>query len=198
MRDVLKKMVPSLRELGFRGSGQNYRKEEGDFIFVINFQGNKWGDSFFVNMGAQPTFIPAECNADLAKLKEHECVLRQRVGGERPCQMSDEVLASLVAEISKAQAAFFANAQMLRNALATDSLDDLLRRFSSYATTNARTALHLARAAVQLGYPEVARKLVDRGLELAGDHAAILRSELERVLEERSAAAAQLPAFGVR
>jgi hypothetical protein len=55
MRDVLKKIGPALREIGFRGSGQNYRKVDDDFIFVINFQGSHWGPNFYINLGAQPT-----------------------------------------------------------------------------------------------------------------------------------------------
>jgi len=190
VKEVLKKVGPSLRALGFRGSGQNYRKREGDFVFVINFQGSRWGDNFYVNLGAQPVFIPAEGDADLGKLKEYECFLRRRVGKEWPWQISDQSLASLEAEIANAQARFFANAQTLRSALASDSPDELLRKFSS-GTTEARATLHLARAAKHLGHLEAARRLVDRGLELAGDAATGLRAELLRVLQEPSQTAAQ-------
>lgn len=69
---------PSLRALGFRGSGQNYRKGEGDFVFVIDFQGSSSEDSFFFDLGAQPTFIPSEGDGDPKKLKEYDCVFRQR------------------------------------------------------------------------------------------------------------------------
>jgi hypothetical protein len=175
-------MGRGLRALGFRGSGQNYRKAEGDFVFVINFQGSQWGRHFYVNLGAQPVFIPAEGDADLAKLKEYECVLRQRVGNDWPWQMSDELLASLEAEIATAQAAFFGTAQTLRSALATDSPDELLRKFGS-GNSEVRAPLNLARAAVRLGHLETARKLVDRGLALAGDQARILRAELQDVLQ---------------
>jgi hypothetical protein len=90
--------------MGFRGSGQNYRKVDGDFVFVINFQGSRWGDNFYVNLGAQPVFVPAEGKADLTKLKEYECILRRRVGRDWPSVMSDEMLASLEAEIDSTQA----------------------------------------------------------------------------------------------
>jgi|SRR6185312_11020987 len=141
------------------------------------------GDNFYVNLGAQPVFIPAEGAADLAKIKEYECVLRRRVGKEWCWQMSDQLLASLEAEIAAAQEAFFGSAQTLRSALATDPPDELLRKFSS-GTTEARATLHLARAAVRLGHLETARQLVDRGTALAGDRATILRAELQRVLPE--------------
>jgi hypothetical protein len=182
VKEILKKVSPILRALGFRGSGQNYRKTEGDFVFVINFQGSSSGDRFYVNLGAQPVFIPAEVNADLTALKEYECVLRSRVGTEWPWQMSDQAFDSLTAEINSAQAAFFGNAQTLRSALAIDSPEELLRKFSS-GTTPARATLHLARAATRLGHIETARRLVDCGLELAGDRATTLRAELRRVLQ---------------
>lgn len=95
MREVLQRIAPVIRALGYRGSGQNYRKTEGDFVFVINFQSSSWGDRFYVNLGAQPVFIPAEGDADLKRLKEYECVLRRRVGEEWPWQMPESLFASL-------------------------------------------------------------------------------------------------------
>jgi hypothetical protein len=190
VKEILKRVAPILRALGFRGSGQNYRKTEGDFVFVVNFQGSRWGDNFYVNLGAQPAFIPAEGDADLDKLKEYECILRRRVGKEWPWELSDRLFASLHEELSSAQAEFFGRAQTLRSALAIDSPDELLRKFSA-GTTEARATLHLARAATKLGHIETARKLVDRGLELAGDGATILRAELQRVLEQTVAGAPQ-------
>ena len=183
MKEILKKVAPSLRALGFRGSGQNYRKQEGDFFFVINFQGSSSGDRFYVNLGAQPVFTLAEGDADLAAWKEYECFLRRRVGEDWPWQMSDQLLASLLAEIAAAQAAFFGDAQTLRGALATDSPDELIRKFSS-GNTEAAATLQLARAAARLGHFETARGLVDRGLDLAGDQAIGLRAQLRRVLQE--------------
>jgi len=183
VKEVLKKVGPSLRALGFRGSGQNYRKHEGDFFFVINFQGSSSGDKFYVTLGAQPVFVLAEGDVELAAWKEYECFLRERVGEDWPWQMSDELLASLLAEIAAVQAAFFGNAQTLRSALATDSPDELIRKFSS-GNGEAAAALGLAQAAARLGHIETARGLADRGLELAGDEAIILRAQLRRVLQE--------------
>lgn len=180
MQPVLKRIAPRLRALGFRGSGRNYRKTEGDFVFVINFQGSLRGDKFYVNLGAQPTFIPAEGDAELPKLKEYECILRRRVGTDWSWQMSDEMLSSLESEIVSTQAAFFGHAQTLRAALCTESPEELIRSFSS-GTTQARATLHLARAAAFLGHSDKARELVARGLELASDGATILRAQLKDV-----------------
>jgi hypothetical protein len=181
VKDILKKIAPHLRTKGFRGSGQNYRKTDGDFIFIINFQGSSWGEKFYVNLGAQPVFIPAESEADMKKLKEYQCILRRRVGQDWPWVMSDTMLTTLIAEIDSTQASFFGNAQTLRFALAVDSPEELLQKFSS-GTTVACATLNLARAAATLGHTDTARKLVARGLELAGETATILRGELQLVL----------------
>ena len=180
MEDALKRIGPILRSLGFRGSGQNFRKADGDFIFVINFQGSRWASNFYVNLGAQPTFIPAERDADLSKLKEYECVLRRRVGGDWPWDLSEERFNALVQAITATQADFFGNAQTLRSALAVDTPGELTRKFSS-GTTEARSTLHLARAAVALGHRDTALALVARGMELAPDRAVHLRDDLEKV-----------------
>lgn len=180
MQDVLKRIGPILRSLGFRGSGQNFRKADGDFIFVINFQGSRWSSNFYVNLGAQPTFIPAERDADLRKLKEYECVLRRRVGSDWPWDLSEERFSTLVEAITTTQADFFGNAQTLRSALAVDTPGELIRKFSS-GTSEARSTLHLARAAVALGHRDTALALVARGMEMAPDRAIHLREDLERV-----------------
>jgi hypothetical protein len=81
MREILKRLGAALRMEGFRGSGQDFRKHEDDFIFLVNFQRSKWGNEFFVNLGAQPDFIPLDFNADWATLKEYDCCFQRRVGG---------------------------------------------------------------------------------------------------------------------
>ena len=50
--DVLKsEFAPKLRELGFSGSGQHFRRVRGEIINAINIQGNKYGNSCAVNWG---------------------------------------------------------------------------------------------------------------------------------------------------
>ncbi|MEX8194550.1 DUF4304 domain-containing protein [Comamonas guangdongensis] len=183
MKDVLKRIAPSLRTLGFQGSGQNYRKRDKDFVFIINFQGSRGGDSFFVNLGAQPIFIPAEGNADVKSLKEYECVFRKRVGEDWPWEISEEIFSQLEREVVLVQAEFFGNAQTLPEVLATGAPHDLLKKFGSEVASS-RTVLHLARAAVKLGHIETAQKLVSLGKELANEQAVIFKSELEKVLGE--------------
>lgn len=182
-RQLLKQIAPSLRARGFRGSGQTYRATEGDFVFIINFQGSRWGDVFYVNLGAQPTLIPSEGDVELARLREHHCVFRERVGGEWPWQLSEEQFTTLERQLSSAQAAFFGNLQTLRSSLAVDSPDSLLTKFTTFST-EARASLHLARAAAKLGHSAKARALAERGIELAGKSATLLLADLQRVLDD--------------
>ena len=185
MRDIVKELTPSLIEAGFGGSGRTWRRTEGDFVFVISFDGA--ADGFYINLGAHPTFIPAEGQAepDAATLKEYECALRSRVGDKWKWTMSDREIAALGAELGAAHATFFAHAGSLPKAIETESAEKLMDQFCR-GTPPARAALHLARAGLALGQRAKAAKLAKRGLELAGEHAKGLQSELRIALETAS------------
>src|SRR4051812_17344907 len=106
MKAILKQIAPHLRALGFRGSGQNYRKTEGDFVFVVNIQGSSSGDTFYVNLGAQPVFIPNDGSVELKDLKEYHCVFRRRVGAPWPWDIPFNGCPAFLDELTIAQAAF--------------------------------------------------------------------------------------------
>jgi hypothetical protein len=185
MREILKRIGRSLRAVGFRGSGQNYRKTDGEFIFVVNFQRISVGDHFYVNLGAQPTFIPAEGDSDLDRLKEVECVFRKRAGGWWPRQMSEAEAASFEAEVLATQQKFFDLIRQLPAALMTDPVEVLIEKYASAsATHNAppHAILNLARAASARGSREKARQLAICGLELAAERNVILIAELRELL----------------
>jgi hypothetical protein len=179
MKAVLKQIAPHLRALGFRGSGQNYRRTDGDFVFIVNFQGSSSGDSFYVNLGAQPVFIPNDGYVELKDLKEHCCVFRQRVGGTWPWDMPAHGFDAFAHELTISQAAFFGHIQTLPNAIATRLPEELLAEFT-FGQTEAGSALHLARAAVALGQEGKGRSLARAGLDLASG-ASILISRLREI-----------------
>lgn len=185
MKDVLKELGSFIRARGFKGSGQNFRKIENDYVFVINIQGSRNGDVFFVNLGAQPAFVPAEGDAALPTIKEHECIMRMRVGSEWPWSLSGESVFDLTCAIDAAQSEFFGRVRTLRTAIFEDSVEQLIQEFSA-GTTNARAALHLSRAALALGRRDSAAALVEYGLSIAGDRATGLIYDLKAV---KSAAA---------
>jgi len=181
VRDLLKLVTPGLRAIGFRGSGQTYRKFDADFALVVNFQRSRSGDCCYVNLGAQPLFAPAEGTSDMKALREYECMLRRRVGRDWLLPLNDDGLARLQAELMSTQAEFFGHAQTLRSALAVERVEVLIQRFSS-GTTPARATLNLGHAALTLGHRDVARALATRGLELAGEGATLLVSDLAKLL----------------
>jgi len=181
VREVLKQIAPELRAAGFLGSGQNFRKQVQDVICIVNFQGSRTGDTFFVNLGAQPRFIPAEGNVDPGTVKEYECVLRTRVGSVWAWDMTGPDFDTFRAGVLSGQDEFFRRALSLPQAVLAEPVDTLLRTFTGPLTTEARMALHLARAAVALRDRAKADALARRGLELAGD-ARGLRLELNALI----------------
>ena len=185
MKETLLHLGMHIRALGFKGRGQNFRRKEGEFIFVINIQKSRSSEEFYINLGAQPTFVPAECDASLSTLKEYECVMRARVGNEWSWDLDETARLALIRQVDTEQEKFFGTIRGLRMAIAHEPIDELLRKFSM-GTTQARTALHLARAASFLGHAAIADALVKRGLMLAGEHATILIHDLNHVRQADS------------
>lgn len=183
MKELLKSLGVHIRSLGFKGSGQNFRRVEDEYIFVINFQASRTGEVFYVNLGAQPTFIPAEGGAALATLKEYECVMRSRVGKEWSWNLEGDALLALAREIEARQAEFFGLVRTLRSSICTDSVNELLRKFSA-GNPPERATLHLARAAAFLGCAATANALIERGLSTAGERATGLIYDLRLVRRE--------------
>jgi hypothetical protein len=180
LKEILSHLGAHIRTLGFKGSGQNFRRVEDEYIFVINIQGSRSGKVFYVNLGAQPTFIPAECDASLSTLKEYECVMRRRVGNEWDWDLDETARLALIRQLGAEQEEFFGTIRGLRTAIAHETTDELLRKFSM-GKPPARAALHLARAASALGHAAIADALIKQGLVLAGERATGLIQDLKNV-----------------
>lgn len=75
---------PKLREIGFKGSGQNYRRLTEDVIHAINIQGNRWGGSCTVNLGIHVTFLPDTLNEvrDPATYNVINCEFNRRIADD--------------------------------------------------------------------------------------------------------------------
>ncbi|OBZ92028.1 hypothetical protein ADU59_29000 [Pararhizobium polonicum] len=73
--------APALRKLGFTGSGKTFRRLVDDMMWVINFQGNRHGGSFAVNLGLHPLAIPDVLGApvDSKTFTEPLCEFRRRL-----------------------------------------------------------------------------------------------------------------------
>ena len=188
METLLKDIGPILRNRGFKGSGKNFRKIEGDFVFVVNFQGSRSGDGSFVNLAAHPLFIPTVSDEppDPTSIKEYECMVRRRVGKLWTSNADEVQRADLVSQLEKALDDFFCRSGRLKEALVHRSAHELVNDFS-LGQTRAFSTLALARAALAVGELGKARDLVVLGLEMAGE-AMGLRVKLKEVLKGVEAA----------
>ncbi len=74
--------APKLREIGFKGSGQNFRRVRNKVINTINIQGNRYGGSCAVNLGLHLAFLPlswVDQLPDLKKIKVTDCEFTMRL-----------------------------------------------------------------------------------------------------------------------
>jgi hypothetical protein len=75
-------VVPVLKEEGFRGSGNDFRRQIKEVIHVINLQGSRHGGECCVNLGIHLTFFPLLGSGSLPtpeKITEPECEFRTRL-----------------------------------------------------------------------------------------------------------------------
>jgi len=81
--EILKnEFSPKLREVGYQGSGQNFRRVSNETINVVNIQISKYGGSCAVNLGLHFAFLPLNWSAELPvgkKIKEVDCEFRMRL-----------------------------------------------------------------------------------------------------------------------
>jgi len=181
---VPESLVQRVRSHGFRGSGQNFRKLEGDFVFVVNFQGSEAARRFYINLGAQPVFIAAEGNRppDPKNQKEYECVFRRRVrGGSWPWDVSHQEAEVLAESMNAEMAEFFARVLTLRQRIDAGDARALISE-QPWGVPSARAALHVARACRALGRSDLAREMAEEGLRLAGDAPTILLKDLRIII----------------
>ena len=76
--------APLLRAEGFRGSGNTFRRMNGDRIDIVNVQGSQAGGKCCVNLAVHFAFLPSEGGSpvtDPKKLNEYDCTFRDRLFG---------------------------------------------------------------------------------------------------------------------
>jgi hypothetical protein len=77
-----REFAPRLRQVGFTGSGQNFRRSTGEVIHAINLQSNKYGGSCALNAGVHLVFLPISWSglpADVRTIRESDCEFRCRI-----------------------------------------------------------------------------------------------------------------------
>ena len=79
---IKREFAPRLRDVGFKGSGQDFRRVSDEIIQAVNIQGRRHGGSCALNIGLHATFLPAGWQGELpniSKIKEIDCEFRGRV-----------------------------------------------------------------------------------------------------------------------
>lgn len=189
--------APRLRDIGFTGSGQNFRRVVGEVIHAINLQGNKWGGSCAVNLGLHLTFLPTEGlpkPANPRTVTEIDCAFRGRLAkrGESDCWWPYELpdnspeeaaddLISRYFEHGESRFQRFRTADDVVSSLQPDRFRTGDWRGELPGTPPiARTALMAARIYAHLGRDALRRESAQFALANLG-HASGLREELERL-----------------
>lgn len=74
-------LAPAIRDLGFKGSGRNYRLITDQFALAVNLQGSRHGGKFAINLGIHPLAIPIVNGKaiDIKSFREVECAFRERL-----------------------------------------------------------------------------------------------------------------------
>jgi hypothetical protein len=78
MKETFKEIAVLIRIFGFKGSGQNFYRIGSDVVLVINLQKSSDSNRFYINIGVQPLILLGE-NNDPKKVKEYECMFRERI-----------------------------------------------------------------------------------------------------------------------
>jgi hypothetical protein len=173
MKDLLAQIVPTLRSLGFKGSGQNYRQQTQGAVMVVNFQKSSGGDRFYVNLGVQPLCIPAagDGQPDPTQIKEYECVFRRRLAApERtlgwPYDLNAAMIDEFRARISSAYTEYLSPLAQVPGAVTELTPDQFKAQTpgSIFGGLHARNALNFARLALAYGNAERARSFAELGL----------------------------------
>ena len=195
--EILKnELSPKLREIGFKGSGQNFRRVNNETVNIINIQVSKYGGSCAVNLGLHFTFLPLNWSTDLPdikKIREYDCEFRMRlspkVNGDYWWKY-DGFLSSprkkaqhLIETYFRYGEARFKDLDTVEKLARSLSIEELkkskdLNVFGIVAQP--RGALSMARIQQHLGNPEMANKFASYGLENIGK-ATVLRPALEKI-----------------
>ncbi|MDJ0759699.1 MAG: DUF4304 domain-containing protein [Woeseiaceae bacterium] len=192
------RFAPELRKLGFKGSGNHFRRVRGEVINAINIQGNKYGGSCAVNLGLHLAFLPYNWKSEIpdpTKIKEIDCEFRSRLAPGRRSDYwwkYDGLLTSprkqvdhLVNTYLRFGEPMFARYESVEDVAKMISLDDVSRRKFVGAFGNVsvvRAALTMARIHQHLGNRELAMLFAQAGMENIG-RATSLRPEFQTILE---------------
>jgi hypothetical protein len=192
---LAERFYPTLRAEGFRGSGTTLRDITEPVVHVVNVQGSRSADGFYVNLGAHLSFLPTEGGSVCVprKLKEYECAFRDRIDpppGAPPHRWPygrspDEAESGITRLIDAWQLqgrAFFK-----RYSGFPDTFIELVRAAVA-SPPRPRDGLKYARIALALGLWSEAGSLARHALATAREEATGLRATLTMFIRELDAA----------
>lgn len=190
--------APRLRELGFKGSGSNFRRIRGDVINTINIQGNKYGGSSAVNLGLHLTFLPVNWRDELpevTKIKEVECEFRKRLAPKKMHDYwwkYDGLFTSPAKQVSHLKKTYFDvgepafakfdTVEKIASMISLDQIfaDNYIDAFGG--VTEVRAALTMARIHENIGNLDLARAFATAGMSNLG-RATPLKSSFREILD---------------
>ena len=95
MKELLGEVKGELSQYGYKKAQSSFWKIENGFYKLIHFQRGAYGDYFFINVGLHPVGLPSLIVQKLEikeRLREYECIIRQRIGEIPPCEMLQKSL----------------------------------------------------------------------------------------------------------
>ena len=189
-------VVPVLRDEGFHGSGQNFRRRVKEVIHVVNVQGSRYGGRCCINLGVHLTFLPTVTLAlpDPAKITEPDCEFRTRLSeadgfdrwwpyGESEQDAEDSVT-SIKQTYLKFGREFFARFLVFPGdftKITPENFDKKSSREYLPGQTVVRTLLALARINAHLGNRSYASQFATIGIANLG-LASFLKNEFEKLI----------------
>lgn len=189
---IRNRLVPHLREDGFKGSGRTFRRVVNGWIQIVNVQGSRYGGKFAINLAIHPSTIPDVLGnePDLKRITESHCEFRRRLAetGSDQWWEHDSSQASMDAAVSAAADVYVRKGRpilvdtcLLTSPLLTVSPEDFARdhfNFCGFGSTKTRMALVLARLRKAEGRFAESRAFAAQGLASVGS-ADGLRREFE-------------------
>ena len=198
LSQIIGSLQPFLKSWEFAGHGRNFRKILENAVAVLNFQADKFGDGFYINLGAQPLFVPTELNLepDPQIISEEECIFRKRVDpplGLRTWPQNVQVWGydlELVPELRAALEKAFrdylqqicAVPGLITAAKLSDFPTDENTEHPILGYKHPRRMLHFARIAKATSQPDKAQEFATYAMENCPEYASSLRADLEVLL----------------
>ncbi|KXS40112.1 DUF4304 domain-containing protein [Methanolobus zinderi] len=180
---------PALRNLGFKGSGFNYRKITNEhYIYTATVQSCTWGEGCWIELGVTTDFLPDTLGKeiDVKKVTPYKCEFRKRLKSptstindsmwpygntEDEANLSIEEMIQVFETEGIAYFDKFKNfPEPLSSITVEDIVTDIPRKngLREYSMTEVRLALTLARVHTFLGNKNEAIELCNWGLENIG------------------------------